>query len=83
METTQYQMGWNDVLGNVRRATEATPDQKDDFCRKIIKAQISFASRHADYIKGACAAAQAILDRQAMTYKGPQHVIDDMIAKAG
>lgn len=81
METDQYQMGWNDVLGNIRRATKATPDEKDAFCRKIIKGQISFASRHVDYTTGAHAAAQAILDRQAMTFKGPQHIIDDLIAK--
>jgi len=79
--TDLYEMGWNDVLANIRKATEATQDQKDDFCRKIVKGQISFANRSVYYVRGAQAAAQDILDRKAMTFKGPQWVVDDLNTK--
>lgn len=78
------EMGWNDVLGKVRRCKQpvGSADVRN-WCNKILKEQISFSLKTAEYREGAKAAAQAILNQEEMDYKGPANIVEHMRASFG
>ena len=79
-----FEMGWNDVLGNVRQATLpiGSTDVRN-WCNKILKEQISFSLKSKDYREGAKAAAQAILNQEEMDYRGPVSIVKCMRSQFG
>jgi len=74
-------MGWNDVLGNLRRATNASDEEKRAFCEKLKNDEINLPRYEDDYVDGTKAAAQAFLDDEPLEYRGPSEVVDEMKAK--
>lgn len=81
METELYQMGWNDTLGTILRATGCTVEEKDEYLLKLKDGTIGLPCTDPEYIRGVHESAQGLLDRQVMKFKGPQYVIDDMLSK--
>ncbi len=77
-----YEMGWNDLVGNLRRASKTTSKEKKAFARKTIARKINLPRYEPSYIKGTIAAARAFLKGENTPFKGPQEVIDDMELKA-
>lgn len=47
-----FEMGWNDVLGNLKRATAASEQDKRKFCQNLIDGKIPIANNDGDYIDG-------------------------------
>ncbi len=72
----KYEMGWNDVLANIRRAKNATVEQKDAWLHQIIDGQINLPCSDSEYKRGTVEAAQSILDRDVMKFMGPPEVIE-------
>lgn len=82
MNTTDlFEMGWNDVCGNLKRAFAATKKQKTQWCKKLKADKIGMSRSEPDYIRGAKDAADAFLKGDPMEFKGPQWVVDDLKAK--
>lgn len=73
-----FEMGWNDVLGNLKRATAASEQDKRKFCQNLIDGKIPTANNDGDYIDGAKEAAQAFLNGEQMEFKGPDWVVTDL-----
>jgi hypothetical protein len=72
------EMGWNDVVGNLRRAYKATPEQKKDHCRGLLDGTIPIPNSTPEYWQGVKDAAQAFLDDKDMAFKGSESVIAHM-----
>lgn len=78
------EMGWNDILGNLRRA-RATPEEKQDWCRgqkALAEAGHNFGpTQNSDeYREGVIGACAAFLASEEMAYQGPEWVVERMLA---
>ena len=84
-ETEKYQMGWNDILGNLRRASDATAQEKKAWCqqqRELADSGHAFGPTQNtdDYREGVADACAAFLAGEDMTYKGPEWVTEKMLS---
>lgn len=77
-----YEMGWNDVIGNLNRAYDATIDQKKAFANKIIAGTLPLPRNEQDYITGTKAAATSFINGNPLEYLGSAEIVADMIAKS-
>ncbi len=78
------EMGWNDVIGNLRRAFKCTAEQKLAWCRQMAAGEINLPRFEPDYVEGTREAAQAVIDGQKaedLAFRGPADVVADMEAK--
>lgn len=85
-----YEMGWNDVLGNVRKSITLTPEQiatpaglvvVRPFLNLVVDNKINLPNYTEQYRKGAIDAATAILEQKPVAFKGPKWVVDDLEEK--
>ena len=84
-QTEEYQMGWNDLLGNLRQAHAATNEEKRIFCQKqantIDSGKTVGALTTQDtkgYRQGVVAACGAFLSNKDMEYLGPESVVESL-----
>jgi len=73
-----YEMGWNDTIGNIRRATKATVEEKDSFLKRLIADEIGLPNHKPEYVRGVKEAAKAILAGEVVEFLGPPDVVAAM-----
>ena len=73
-----FEMGWNDVIGNIKRASVASAIEKERFARRVIGNNIHMQRNDKEYVRGACEAALAFLEEKPIPYIGPKWVIEQM-----
>jgi hypothetical protein len=74
--TEQQQMGWNDVIGNLKNATSATEEEKRTWAQRVADGEIGLPSSNPEYLKGTVEAAKAFLNGEETPFKGPKWVVD-------
>ena len=79
-ETERNEMGWNDVIGNLRRAVDASDEQKRDWAQLVVDGRINLPACDDAYIAGTIAAAKSFLDGDPTPFKGPEDIIAYMEA---
>lgn len=68
-----YEMGWNDVVGNLAHA-EATEKAKREFATRLAAGAVTIPRPEPEYAIGVKDAATAFLNGEPITYKGPDWV---------
>lgn len=81
MNEELFEMGWNDVLGNIRKARKATPEQKHIWCERVKAGTIGLPRSEPDYRDGAMTAATRYLEGALLEFKGPKWVREAMREK--
>lgn len=81
LDSELYEMGWNDLIGNLLRATECSQEEKRRWAARVTNNEIRLPRYDDDYVRGTTEAARAFLDGKELEFKGPEYVIADLKAK--
>ena len=73
-----YEMGWNDVIGNLKRAHACTKKQKREWAQQVVDGKIGLPKKAKNYLKGTVDAAKAFLNGKKTPFKGPKWVVEAM-----
>lgn len=82
-EQDLQEMGWNDVMGTLKRATKCTKTQKVAYAHKLLAEEIGLPNHSPAYVEGTKEAANAfIADPEAKhPFRGSADVVAVMVAK--
>jgi hypothetical protein len=80
-EKDLHEMGWNDTVGNIRRAFNATAAEKVAFCKRILDDKMPMVRSETAYAEGAKEAARQIVAgaaEETLDFRGSEDVIEHM-----
>lgn len=75
-EQPLFEMGWNDVVGNIARAEGVSRFQIYEFCHKLLREEIPLPREDALYKEGVHTAAGQIIRNETTEYMGPDWVVE-------
>ena len=74
-----FEMGWNDVIGNMRLLTDTL--QKSHLAIQLSAGLTKLSNRTKSYKEGTIAAANAFMRGERLVFKGPVGVIAELEAR--